>query len=107
MTAVCPASSATITLIKRNAFVFERHYKQTSNVSVSGDDVNYQLIFIFIRSVTDLGDDKIADFSGEDHTAMCSIVGHFIYALIARFTGPIWGRQGLDWPHVGPMNFAI
>ena len=21
--------------------------------------------------------------------------------------GPIWGRQDPDWPHVGPMNFAI
>ena len=28
-------------------------------------------------------------------------------ALIARFMGPIWGRQGPVGPHVGPMNFAI
>ena len=21
--------------------------------------------------------------------------------------GPIWGRQGLDGPHVGPINFII
>ena len=21
--------------------------------------------------------------------------------------GPIWGRQDPEWPHVGPMNFAI
>ena len=21
--------------------------------------------------------------------------------------GPIWDLQGLGWPHVGPMNFAI
>ena len=27
--------------------------------------------------------------------------------LIARFMGPIWGRQDTGGPHVGPMNFAI
>ena len=27
--------------------------------------------------------------------------------LIARFMGPIWGRQDPGGPHVGPMNFAI
>ena len=28
-------------------------------------------------------------------------------SLIARFMGPIWGRQDPCGPHVGPMNFAI
>ena len=27
--------------------------------------------------------------------------------LIARFMGPIWGRQDPGGPHVGPMNFVI
>ena len=27
--------------------------------------------------------------------------------LIARFMGPIWGRQDPGGPHVDPMNFAI
>ena len=27
--------------------------------------------------------------------------------LIARFMGPIWGRQDTGGPQVGPMNFAI
>ena len=26
---------------------------------------------------------------------------------IAKFMGPIWGRQDPGGPHVGPMNFAI
>ena len=29
------------------------------------------------------------------------------HTLIARFMGPIWGRQDPGGPHVGPMNFAI
>ena len=28
-------------------------------------------------------------------------------SLIARFMGPIWGRQDPSGPHVAPMNFAI
>ena len=28
-------------------------------------------------------------------------------ALIARFMGPIWGRQDPGGPHVGPMNSVI
>ena len=31
----------------------------------------------------------------------------FQYTLIARYMGPIWGRQDPGGPHVGPMNFAI
>ena len=30
-----------------------------------------------------------------------------IDTLIARFMGPIWGRQDPGGSHVGPMNFAI
>ena len=30
-----------------------------------------------------------------------------LQSLIARFMGPIWGRQDPGGPHVGPMNFAI
>ena len=30
-----------------------------------------------------------------------------IFAKVARFMGPIWGRQDPGGPHVGPMNFAI
>ena len=29
-----------------------------------------------------------------------------ITSLIARFMGPIWGRQDPGGPHVGPMDFA-
>ena len=28
-------------------------------------------------------------------------------SLIARFMGPIWGRQDPGGPHVGPMDFTI
>ena len=31
----------------------------------------------------------------------------WLQSLIARFMGPIWGRQDPGGPHVGPMNFAI
>ena len=34
-------------------------------------------------------------------------LGLLTSTLIARFMGPIWGRQGPGGPHVGPMNFAI
>ena len=37
--------------------------------------------------------------------ALCSCV--LTSSLIARFMGPIWGRQDPVWTHVGPMNFAI
>ena len=30
-----------------------------------------------------------------------------VTSLIARFMGPIWGRQDPGGPHVGPMNFAV
>ena len=31
----------------------------------------------------------------------------WIMSLIARFMGPIWGRQDPGGPHVGPMKLAI
>ena len=31
----------------------------------------------------------------------------YVLSLIARFMGPIWGRQDPGGPHVGPMIFAI
>ena len=51
-----------------------------------------------------------------NHLSMITVIiklsavhwGHFnLCSLIARFMGPIWGRQDPGGPHVGPMIFAI
>ena len=38
---------------------------------------------------------------------MITVITAGATCLIARFMGPIWGRQDPGGPHVGPMNFAI
>ena len=38
---------------------------------------------------------------------VCCLVPSGMSTQIARFMGPIWGRQDPGGPHVGHMNFAI
>ena len=40
-------------------------------------------------------------------TALFIHGAYSLLPLIARFMGPIWGRQDPGGPHVGPMNLAI
>ena len=72
----------------------------------------------WVTSLTSVGINRndIYDMSFKSSRANCSWLceaampahrGHLMVSPIARFMGPIWGRQDPGGPHVGPMNFAI